>query len=78
MPARTSVWLLGDFSAHVGAVEQFRSVGQCDKEDTNENGIYVASLCQSHGMFLTNTFHAAGHTWWAPQGSVSHRLDYFL
>ena len=76
LPARTSVWLLGDFNAHVGAVEQFRSVGQCDKEDTNENGIYVASLCQSHRMFLTNTFHAAGHTWWAPQGSVSHRLDY--
>ena len=76
MPARTSVWLLGDFSAHVGAVEQFRSVGQCDKEDTNENGIYVASLCQSHRMFLTNTFHAAGHTWWAPQGTVSRRLDY--
>ena len=76
LPARTRVWLLGDFNAHIGLDLCSPSVGTFEPECSNDNGFNVAHLCAATGLALVNTFHAAGPTWWSPDGSTSHRLDF--
>ncbi|OLQ01864.1 hypothetical protein AK812_SmicGene15364 [Symbiodinium microadriaticum] len=76
LPRRTNTWLMGDFNAHVGPDSHFRSVGPCNAEVTNDNGIMLGHLCDSAGLSLANTFHPAGSTWWSANRESSHRIDY--
>ena len=76
LPARTRVWLLGDFNAHIGHDLCSPSVGTFEPEASNDNGFNIAHLCAATGLALANTFHNAGSTWWSPDGNTSHRLDY--
>lgn len=76
LPARTRVWVLGDFNAHVGLDLCSASVGTATPEHSTDNGIHFAHMCLSASLFAINTFHAAGDTWWSPDGFTGHRLDY--
>ena len=76
LPARTRVWVLGDFNAHVGLDLCSASVGTATPAHSTDNGIYFAHMCLSASLFAINTFHAAGDTWWSPDGFTGHRLDY--
>ena len=76
LPRRTAVWMMGDFNAHVGPDSQHRSVGRQDAEPTNDNGLLLGHMCDSLGLCLVNTFHAAGSTWWSADQLTEHRIDY--
>lgn len=76
VPARTAVWLLGDFNAHIGSDLQSQAVGTKNTDDSNDNGFQLVHLCNATNRALVNTFHAAGPTWWSPDKETSHRLDY--
>eukprot|EP00435_Cladocopium_sp_Y103_P014774 s720_g3.t1 len=76
LPHRTTVWLLGDFNAHVGPDLRSRSVGDAQPEPSNDNGLFLSQACDACHLALANTFHPAGKTWWSPDGRTAHRLDY--
>ena len=75
-PRRTSIWLLGDFNAHIGQELWSRAVARSQPEQSNDNGHSLSQVCVAQRLALVNAFHPAGRAWWSPDGRASHRLDY--
>ena len=71
-PALTSVWLLGEFNAHIGIDLQYPAAAEASLDNENQ----LARLCNATQLALVSTCHVAGHTWWAPGRNASHRPDY--
>ena len=54
-PRRTSIWLLGDFNAHIGQELWSRAVGRSQPEQSNDNGHSLSQVCVAQRLALVNT-----------------------
>ena len=67
--------LLGiDANAHVGSIPG-PSVGECERQEENENGAALRAVTEESFLKLVNTFFSAGSTWTGSSGWTS-RIDY--
>ena len=72
----TFVFIGVDANAHLGSITS-TSVGPCQEQVENQNGLRLRMLAEEARLLVTNTFWNAGPTWTGARGHKS-RIDYFL